>query len=270
MKIIRKFRKKTIDLLSSERWFSTSLTNKSRVENLIKSLSPIETSKPLIRLGPNGDGGYLIPDDLVGIDACFSPGVSFVSGFESDCAARGMKVYMADKSVDQPAESHENFNFIKNFLGCTNAGDFITIDNWVIDSNVSESSDLILQIDIEGYEYEVFLSCSDELMKRFRIIVAEFHFLEQLWNEPFFNIASRVFDKINETHMCVHIHPNNYSGIYKKSGLSIPSLAEFTFLRKDRISSCKPAKKFPHPLDFDNTANKTIILPDCFINKLQG
>lgn len=262
--MIRKIRKKAIDFISSERWFSTSLTNKTRVEELIKSLSPVETLKPLIRLGPKGDGGYLIPDDLEGVEACFSPGVSTISGFESDCANRGMKVFMADKSVDQPAESHENFNFIKKYLGCTNNGDFITIDDWVVNSGVSNGSDLILQIDIEGYEYEVFLSISDQLMKRFRIIVAEFHFLDQLWNKPFFDIASRVFEKINQTHECVHIHPNNYSGIFKKGGLEIPILSEFTFLRKDRVSNKKPAKVFPHPLDIDNTNNETIVLPGCF------
>ena len=56
-------------------------TPKSDVLNLIQKLHPKKTIKPLIRMGPNGDGGYLIPDDLEGIEACFSPGVDQVSGF---------------------------------------------------------------------------------------------------------------------------------------------------------------------------------------------
>lgn len=46
-----------------------------------KTLVP--DSKDLIRLGPNGDGGYLVPDDLTGIEACFSPGVCATSEFEN-------------------------------------------------------------------------------------------------------------------------------------------------------------------------------------------
>lgn len=52
--------------------------------------------KGLIRLGPMSYEGYLIPDDLEGIEACFSPSVGFNSIFEKDCADRGMKVFLAD------------------------------------------------------------------------------------------------------------------------------------------------------------------------------
>ncbi len=65
-----------------------------------------------------------------------------------------------------------------------------------------QGAELLLQIDTEGYEYETFLGMSDELARRFRIIAAEFHDLDQLWNRPFFRLASRAFDKILQTHSC--------------------------------------------------------------------
>jgi hypothetical protein len=49
-------------------------TKNSDLIDLIRSLHPIDSGVPLIRLGPDGDGGYLIPDDLNGIQYCFSPG----------------------------------------------------------------------------------------------------------------------------------------------------------------------------------------------------
>lgn len=268
MSIFRQFRFKIVGLLIGKKRLVTDLTKKIEVVSLMQKLSPVVTDKGLIRLGPDGDGGYLVPDDLVGIEACFSPGVNNVSGFERDCANLGMKVYLADKSVDSPAEVHNLFKFTKKYIGSTVNDDYMTLDYWVKSSGVAEKSDLILQIDIEGYEYETFYNCSDDLMNRFRIIVVEFHDLDQIWNKHYFKLVSRVFDKILQTHKCVHIHPNNSYGSVKRSGLEIPCLAEFTFIRKDRITTETPARVFPHKLDFDNTDNPSIRLPKCWYSKI--
>jgi hypothetical protein len=140
----------------------------------------------------------------------------------------------------------------------------MTLDDWV-DSSIPDShDDLILQIDIEGCEYEVFLAASDKLMQRFRIIVVEFHQLGSLWNKPFFSLASRAFEKILQTHSCVHNHPNNCCGVLKHGGLEIPYLTEMTFLRNDRISNHSFTEKFPHELDRDNTGDPTLPLPECW------
>lgn len=216
-------------------------------------------------MGPKADGGYLIPDDLEGIEACFSPGVSVLSGFEKDCANLGMKAFLADKSVDQPADEHELFNFKKIFIGATSNDDFITLDQWVSSSLDDASCDLLLQIDIEGCEYEVFLSATEALMQRFRIIVAEFHHLDQLWNKAFFNLAKPTFEKILQTHACVHIHPNNFGRAIRKGDLVIPEVMEFTFLRRDRIEHSKYQTTFPHPFDDNNfEGHPPMILPDCW------
>lgn len=250
------FKQLTKDLLVGVNSYSTRLTNKKEVELLVHKLRPIYSDNKLIRLGPKGDGGYLLPDDLTGIKACFSPGVSDVSGFEKDCADLGMSVFLADKSVKQPAEFHERFHFTKKHIGITTNDEFMTIDDWVTTSLLESQEDLLLQIDIEGYEYETFISASNLLMSRFRIIVAEFHDLHVLWSKPFFRLASHTFEKILQTHTCVHIHPNNCCGSVTIQGLEIPRIAEFTFLRNDRVKNPSFATVFPHSLDEDNQANK--------------
>lgn len=240
--------------------FATRLTDKSRIESLIRSLWPLEFKPGLIRLGPPSDGGYLVPDDLDGIAACFSPGVESLSGFEMGCAKVGMQVFMADNSVSHPAESHERFHFTRKHLGVMTDESTMTLDDWVSRS-LPDASDLLLQIDIEGAEYEVFLGASDALMRRFRIIVAEFHALDQLWNEPFFNLISSVFGKILQSHHCIHIHPNNHSGRTFIEGLEIPAVMEFTFLRTDRMEPSGYVTAFPHLLDRDNAARPPLPLP---------
>jgi hypothetical protein len=246
--------------------FVTSRTDVQSLRRLIASLSPVETDKQLVRFGPAGDGGYLIPDDLPGIEACFSPGVGKVSGFETQCAETGMAVYLADASVENSTQHHRGFAFTKKFVGVTRNDLFMTIDDWVAESLPSTTSDLLLQIDIEGAEYEVFLGMSDVLLRRFRIIVAEFHWLHQLSNRPWFEITSRVFEKVLQTHSCVHIHPNNCCGAVKTRGIEIPLVAEFTFLRRDRILRSSPATSFPHPLDRDNRTNAPLPLPACWVD----
>jgi hypothetical protein len=240
--------------------YPTLVTARTDMEGLVAKLRPVATGIDLIRLGPDGDGGYLVPDDLTGIQACFSPGVSDESGFERDCADRGMSVYLADASVNAPAIAHPSFRFTKKYVGATSAGDFMTMDDWVSSSPVGGTSDLLLQIDIEGFEYETFLNMSIDLMKRFRIIVAEFHQLDEYWSKTFFGLASRTFDKILQTHTCVHLHPNNCCGSFSHQNLEIPRVMEFTFLRNDRIVSSTPVTTLPNLLDRGNTSNAELAL----------
>jgi len=243
------------------------LTDKNKLQSLLNKLQPISCDKELIRLGPIGDGGYLVPDDLVGIEACFSPGVGSFSVFEKECADRGMKVFLADRSVDKPTQSHDLFVFTKKHIGVLTNDKFMTIDDWVESSLPDSQGDLLLQMDIEGSEYEVLLGASDKILKRFRIIVVEFHSLNELWSKPFFQLASRVFEKLIQTHTCVHNHPNNFSELVKIGKIELPIVTELTFLRNDRISGSSFAKFFPHLLDTDSTKNKpSLLLPKCWYN----
>jgi len=242
-------------------YYAEKRTDPSQVRALIERLHPLATEHPLIRMGPEGDGGYLLPADLDDMEACFSPGVALISGFESGCAAQGMEVFMADASVDGPSAHHDRFHFTKKYIGARTSDDIMTMDQWVNASLPGSGRDLLLQIDIEGAEYETFLNMSDDLLARFRVIVAEFHHLADLFNPLFFNLAVATFDRILQTHFCVHIHPNNCCGMVTCDDISVPRVAEFTFLRRDRSVSTSFATAFPHDLDRDNTENAPMPLP---------
>ena len=141
----------------------------------------------------------------------------------------------------------------------------MTLDNWVDAALQENTSELILQMDIEGSEYEALLSASEALLQRFRIIVIEFHHLDELWNKVFFKLANSVFNKITQTHTCLHIHPNNYASKIVLDNLEIPNVMEFTFLRNDRISESAWATKFPNMLDKPNASDRPdIVLPKCW------
>lgn len=236
-----------------------------KVRKLIQSLRPVLTEAPLIRVGPAGDGGYLIPDSLTGIRACFSPGVSTECGFELQCARMGMDVFMADGSVEAPPLAHERFRFTKKHIGLIDDAHTMTLDTWISQAGVDERDELLLQMDIEGFEYPAIASLSPERLKQFRFIVVEFHRLYLLWSSPYFELMEGVFRKLLGTHLCTHIHPNNVAPFFCHAGLTVPSVMEFTFMRQDALRVVGTACTFPHALDSrNNQAIRDRILPRCW------
>jgi FkbM family methyltransferase len=248
----------------SGRWAVTKTVEPNSLIELLGRLHPVLPEQDLRRIGPAGDGGYLLPDDLNGIAACFSPGVGDLSGFELDCVELGMRAHLADASVASPQFADERLDFIPKFIRAISDAESITLDEWVATAEPNEAEDLLLQIDIEGDEWGVFLGASPAVLRRFRVIVAEFHNLQGLQFADSFSLQALVFEKLLESHTCVHIHPNNACGVSTVAGISLPRVAEFTFLRNDRIdrSLAKFATQFPHALDEDNIGPwPTVTLP---------
>ncbi len=259
-------------LMLTAGWFPARRTARSDVASLIHELHPMHPARTasrsgadeafLIRMGPLDDGGYLVPDDLDGITALFSPGTGHLTDFEVDAAARGMRVHAADGSIapgDVPNRSVMT-SFQQVFLGPHDDGEHVSMASWVSECEPGEEDDFMLQMDIEGGEYLTLVATPGSVLQRFRIIVLEVHDLSRLWDEAFFPLARAMFQKLNESHQVVHVHPNNVGGVSAYDGISIPGIAEFTYLRRDRLDggTLQPAGTFPHPLDAPNS----LVQPD--------
>ena len=229
--------------------------DKGAVQALIAQLHPLVTEHPLIRLGSDGDGGYLVPDDLKGIAACFSPGVDNRATFETSLIERGIPCYLADASVDAAPIKGDMVHFCKKFLGVINNETTITLDDWV-NTNKPGHDDLILQMDIEGAEWPVLLNASRDTLRRFRIIVIELHDLERLMDKHAFVIIRATLERLLQDFYVVHNHPNNYGRTVRCRSLVIPRVMEMTFIRKDRVTSTEFARAFPHPLDAKNDIDR--------------
>lgn len=235
-------------------------------EESIFLMIPKPNPYPLIRLGGCSDGAYLIPDDIDNIDACFSPGVGNLKYFEDELALRGIKSYMCDFSINledlkTPLIDGMHF-FQKKWLDVNENENCISLDKWVNTYSPDKCKDLILQMDIEGAEYKNICATSRDTLNRFRIISLEMH-----WINGNKNVVSNILQKLDETHICIHAHPNNCCGeiIDENTGLNIPHIIELTYLRKDRFigdpdNFYKP--KLPHPLDIQNTNNQPLFLND--------
>lgn len=237
-----------------------------------KSIIPISSPKPLIRLGGNLDGSYLLPNDLEGIEACFSPGVANRKLFEDELAKRyKIKSFMCDYSSDISKfktaliENYQTFD--KKFIGNKESDEFISLTNWIEKYSPDTRSDLILQMDIEGNEYSNILCTPDDIIKRFRIIIIELHGLN-VFDDNQSNqfgitkdIINNTLDKLNLNHSCVHAHPNNFSSQFydTESQLNIPYVIELTYLRNDRFTGDKNQyfkPDLPNELDITNNRYK--------------
>ncbi|MEO1024891.1 MAG: FkbM family methyltransferase [Pseudomonadota bacterium] len=233
----------------------------------IDLLKPTPISYNLLRIGASGDGGYLIPDDLSDVKYCFSPGVSKIAKFEEQLAEKySIKSFLADASVDKPPVSNDFISFEPKFIGSRDEGDFIRLESWIKSKQEQiDDGDLLLQMDIEGYEYEVLIDTSVEALRRFRIMVIEFHALQMVFESSTLRLLTAIMEKVTREFAVVHIHPNNCKGVVERNGVAVPKVLEFTFLRKDRILAPKPTEQlvYPHPLDAKNLPSlPDVTLPD--------
>ena len=231
------------------------------VRDLIHRMHPKVPARPLRRIGGEHDGGYLVPYDLDGIVACFSPGVGAVATFEEAMIARGIPCFLADGSVSAAPIAHRLVHFDPVYIGVLDAGAVTTLDAWV-GRHAPTSGDLLLQMDIEGSEWPVLINASEATLRRFRIIVLEMHDLDRLIDKVGFTLIGSALGRLLQDFVVVHLHPNNEGGMVTKRDLALPRVVEATFLRKDRVFLDDRATRFPHPLDAPNDPRlPDVILP---------
>lgn len=232
-----------------------------QVKSVIAPLIPTATGIPLIRIGPDCDGSYLVPDDLTGIEACFSPGAGGIKHFEDELARRfEIQAYLCDGSCSVAKLAtpliDEMQEFERLWLEPQTTATSIRLDDWV-EKRADSDSDLILQMDVEGAEFRNLLDVSTATLNRFRVIVVEFHHLSLVMHTDFLHgVLEPVLQKIAAQFVCAHAHPNNWGEqVVVHDSLAIPDVLEVTFLRRDR---CRPGPpiELPHRLDVANIPSK--------------
>ena len=241
--------------------YAEKKSSRKKITKTLKKLLPYQIDLSLVRLGEKNDGGYLVPDDLVGIDKNYSAGVGFLTQYEKDLEEKySIKSNMLDfNEIDKtilPSEA----SFLKKKLGLVSNDKEISINDWIVQAD----KDIILKIDIEGDEYASLIDISEENLKKVRILVIEFHGLRNLRNNLFLNFFDKVINKLENYFYVCHLHINNTSKIKKIGDFLVPDMIELTFIRKNRVKNF--SSKFstlPHELD-----NKTFNhLKEKFLDK---
>lgn len=252
--MLANLKRKAVELARSGNIHLTGVTSRESLVTLLRMLKPMDTGHRLIRIGGASDGGYVIPDDMDGVTGCFSPGVSDIADFEMAMANRGIACFMADASVSAPPLAHPLFNFERKFIGRKDGGEDTTLETWI--NSKTTVGDLILQMDIEGAEYDALFSTPSNTLRRFRIMVIEFHDLDRLASPDYFSYVYLLIEKLTQDFVVCHIHPNNWKHPVNIRRVRVPPLVEISLLRRDRIKSLAPRSDFPHPLDRANIPDR--------------
>lgn len=223
----------------------------SQTQAIFDQLKPYKIDLPFIRIGGDGDGGYVMPDDLEGLGGSYSPGVSDTFTFDLDIAMRGVPCYLADASVDGVKTNHPKICFDKFFLGPKTQEQFISLEDWV-KTYTPDATDLLLQIDIEGAEYEVINATPRSVLEQFRIINIEFHNFHYVFDSEKHQLVRETLQKLNQDFYLCHLHANNCAPCGKYRGQKYPEVFEATYIRKDRCKILPGSVTFPHTLDQPN------------------
>jgi hypothetical protein len=224
---------------------------RDRIISFFNTLKPENYGFELIRLGNDYDGGYLIPDDLVGVKKCISPGVGNSINFEKNLASKhGIESYLADPTVNisetLPSEikfqqiaisySSEINEITDMATGERREYKCVTLEEFTNANTVLGEVDLLLQMDIENAEYLTLLVSDPKILEKFRIMIIEFHSIPNIFEEKYFmEVIKPLFNKINSIFYVAHIHANNVAKPVKILNFEIPHAIEVTFHNRNRI-----------------------------------
>ena len=225
---------------------------------LIRPMEAIGTKRE--RLGRPNDGGYVIVSDLQPGQPVYSLGISDDVSFDLDLANRGHDIYMYDHTIEGVPVAHPRFHFYKRAID-TGAGSLQAI---LAENGHSDRNDVFLKMDIEHAEYEVIPATPPEVLRQFRQIVIELHWVTDVAKDNLYPSIIETLRALRRDHEAVHIHANNYGEARYVGDVPLPGTVELTLLRRDAYRFQPTSEYFPTPLDMPNNPGK----PDIGIGRV--
>lgn len=208
---------------------------------------------PKVRIGGDGDGGYVMLDPGLEGGVAYSLGISPHSPWDLEMASRKYNVFQFDGTIESPPDAHPNLHFQKvNIVSSKNSGVGKSLEQLFHELGHDAENNIILQMDIEGAEWDVLQDLTESQMSKFRQIIIELHGL--MPTDVRLPDKLDVLRTISRTHKPVHIHLNNCCSEQSlKEGLLFYSpVYEVTYVRTHDHSFKPCTETFPTSLDSPN------------------
>jgi len=202
---------------------------------LMNELIIYTTHLNLIRLGGNNDGSYILCD--ISSDVIYGYGVGNTYTFENEFINKyNSKIcILYDHTVDT---NNLPKNIIHKKIGCDFYDNEITstivthINNNIIENLHHNTNNMLLKMDIEGYEWLSLLYLPDDILIKFNQIIIELHWLDSNRNASILQKIN-VLQKLNKYFYCVHVHGVNCRTTLNINNFLLHPVLEATFIRKD-------------------------------------
>lgn len=221
---------------------------KINYEKVLKLLQLHKVNEiPLLRIGSKNDGGYVLANSFESIEFVVSLGVG--SNVESEIyfADLNKKVYLFDGTIKKLPRKHENFRWESVNVYGKNPGPnssvewksfnevlievFEDINLPIRKKTLDSKADAVLMMDIEGSEYDVLLNLKSEYLSRFQQVSIEFHSVHRELRENQDRLE-RCLSKLNQSHILIAAHGNNFGGYVSLNGQDYPDVLELSWLKK--------------------------------------
>jgi len=227
-------------------------------------LKPKNLNQNKIRVGPHEDGGYVCSEFL--FEKCntlFNYGVGNECRYEYDFVKRFNKpAYLFDHTIGRESGLWaENVNFINEGLGFGQPNVKHFYEHY---DELNLSGEILLKIDVEGYEYEYFKNVDESRLENLVCgLMIEVHWLDSPVNREGFINMMKIIDKY---FVLNHIHGNVWGGTWIHDGIEIPKVMELSFVNRKYITEIKEDKtSYPvNGLDWSNKKD----YPDLVLNFL--
>jgi len=116
---------------------------------------------------------------------------------------------------------------------------------------------MLLQMDVEGWEYNIIINMSRDVLKRFDVLCIEFHQFFSVGYKHGYRLMAEVFNKLLMDFVPVHVHANNSSQIKMIHGITLPDFIEITFYRRDLMREFVKVKSISNKKDAPNLLDKS-------------
>lgn len=236
------------------------------IRDFYRMIWPVATGHPLIRIGGNSDGSYLVPDVISGIELCCSPGTCGFIEFERHLGnTYAIPSLLCDPNEDPPLDLPEFMKFDRASLAGFSGKDQFTFSEWLSLHGFQHASPLLLSMDIEGAEIDVIKSMTDAELAAIRIATIEFHYFHlfhTIGGNGYLDAVYSVISRLSRFFDIVHMKPNNncpFNAEVEGVRRNLYTCVELTFLnkimRRSAPSQVAPSQ-LPHKLDRANVLSK--------------
>lgn len=217
-----------------------------------------------LRVGSPHDGGYVLLDDLAGLQAVVGCGVGHDVRFELELANRGIDVDLFDHTVAGAPQGHPRFRFHK--VRVTTQVELqapsISLEGIARMRALSDDA-AMLKMDIEGDEWALLAETGRAAFRPYRQIVIELHWFDRLGDRSVREVVLTGVRNLTRDFAVVHVHANNHAPMLSFGGFLAPCVLEATLVKRSRYRLRPSEEEFPTPLDTPNNPNK----PDMWLGK---
>lgn len=214
-----------------------SQVNQESYIKLLSILKPCNNSFPLKRFGHQGDGGYVLFENINPETVCFSLGIADEISFDMDIARHVSHIHMFDYSIEAPPMRISNSSFYPLKVVKEVANPHTEIDLKIMFEKFSSNCPIILKVDIEGSEWDVFLNFNEKNIEKCDQIIVEFHGIQVLPLNPNFENYMSLLRRMLTSHAIVNTHVNNWDRYEVINGVPVPNVLEVTFVKKSLLES---------------------------------